>query len=99
MATEDKASFEWEAAKEQANIEKHGVSFSIAQHAFADPKRVILEDVTHSSEQESRYYCLGEAGEGILTLRFTYQGGRIRIFGAGYWRKGKQIYDKQNRLH
>ena len=63
------------------------------------PKRVILEDVTHSTEQERRYYCLGKVGDGIVTVRFTYRGERIRIFGAGYWRKGKQIYDRQDRLH
>ena len=99
MTTEDKASFEWDADKEQANLKKHGVSFATAQYAFIDPKRVILEDITHSSEQETRYYCLGRVGDGILTVRFTYRGGRIRIFGAGYWRRGKRIYDKQNRLH
>ena len=99
MAKGDKASFEWDAAKERANVEKHGVSFAAAQYAFADPKRVILEDVTHSTEQERRYYCLGQVGDGIVTVRFTYRGGRIRIFSASYWRKGKQIYDRQDRLH
>jgi uncharacterized DUF497 family protein len=80
-------------------LEKHGVSFSIAQYAFADQKRIILEDLTHSTEEEKRYFCLGKVGEGIMTVRFTYREGRIRIFGAGYWRKGKQLYDRQNRLH
>jgi hypothetical protein len=23
----------------------------------------------------------------------------VRIFGAGYWRKGKQIYDRENQVH
>ena len=32
-----------------------------------------------------------------MTVRFTYRGGRIRIFGTGYWRKGKRIYEQQNR--
>jgi hypothetical protein len=31
-----------------------------------------------------------------MTVRFTYRKGRIRIFGAGYWRKGKKIYEQQN---
>jgi uncharacterized DUF497 family protein len=99
MASQGRPSFEWDAAKEQANIEKHGVSFAAAQYAFADPKRIILEDITHSSGHEMRYYCLGKVADGILTVRFTYRGGQIRIFGAGYWRKGKKIYDQQNRLH
>ena len=28
---------------------------------------------------------------GVMTVRFTYRDGSIRIFGAGYWRKGKKI--------
>jgi hypothetical protein len=23
----------------------------------------------------------------------------IRIFGAGYWRKGKRIYERENQIH
>ena len=66
--------------------------------AFADPKRVIAEDVAHSAK-EQRYFCFGRVGEGILTVRFTYRGGIIRIFGAGYWRKGKAIYERENQIH
>ena len=66
-----------------------------AQFAFADPRRVIAEDLSHSSS-EKRYYCFGEVGGGVLTVRFTYREGVIRIFGAGYWRKGKRIYDREN---
>ncbi len=32
-----------------------------------------------------------------MTVRFTYRAGRIRIFGASYWWKGKRIYEQQNR--
>lgn len=74
---------------------KHGVSFTEAQFAFADPRRVIAEDLSHSSS-EKRYYCFGEVGGGVLIVRFTYREGVIRIFGAGYWRKGKRIYDRKN---
>jgi uncharacterized DUF497 family protein len=62
------------------------------------PRRVIAEDRTHSST-EDRYYCIGRSGEGILTVRFTYREGVIRIIGAGYWRKGKQIYERENKVH
>jgi hypothetical protein len=31
-----------------------------------------------------------------MTVRFTYRAGVIRIFGAGYWRKGKKIYEREN---
>ena len=39
-----------------------------------------------------------KVGEGILTVRFTYREHLIRIFGAGYWRKGRRIYNEQNQL-
>ena len=90
--------FEWDADKDRENREKHGVSFGLAQHAFADPLRVIAQDVTHS-QQEVRFFCFGRVGEGILTVRFTYREGIIRIFGAGYWRKGKRIYEQENHIH
>lgn len=84
--------FEWDADKDRENIEKHGVSFGLAQYAFADPSRVIAQDITHS-RHEARFFCFGRVGEGILTVRFTYREGIIRIFGAGYWRKGKKVYE------
>lgn len=90
-----KTRFEWDADKDAENQEKHGVSFTLAQQAFADPNRVIAEDLTHS-DIEKRYFCLGEVNAGILTVRFTYRSGVIRIFGAGYWRKGKTIYEREN---
>jgi hypothetical protein len=34
---------------------------------------------------------------GVMTVRFTWREGRIRIFGAGYWRKGKRLYDRENK--
>ena len=76
------ARFEWDLEKDRENRLKHGVPFAIAQFAFADPKRVIAEDVSHSSV-EPRYYCFGRVGDDILTVRFTYREGTIRIYGAG----------------
>jgi uncharacterized DUF497 family protein len=90
-----KARFEWDENKDAENREKHGVAFSLAQYAFADPHRVIAEDLAHS-EGEQRYFCFGKVEGGILTVRFTYRSGVIRIFGAGYWRKGKAIYEHEN---
>ena len=80
--------FEWDPAKDLENQRRHGVPFATAQFAFADPQRVIAEDLSHSGG-ERRYYCFGRVGEG----------GAIRIFGAGYWRKGKRIYEQENPVH
>ena len=87
-----KVQFEWDDTKNLQNQKKHGVTFSEAQYAFADPNRVIAEDINHSRIEE-RYYCFGKVGEKIMTVRFTYRQHRIRIIGAGFWRKGKDIYE------
>jgi uncharacterized DUF497 family protein len=87
--------FEWDEQKNKDNQNKHGVSFELAQYAFADSNRIIAEDLSHS-ENEKRFYCIGKVGEGIITVRFTYRRNIIRIFGAGYWRKGKRIYENKN---
>lgn len=93
-----KAHFEWDDGKDRENQAKHGVSFSVAQYAFLDPSRVIVQDVSHSRAEE-RFYCIGRIGDGIMTVRFTYRANIIRIYGAGYWRKGKKIYESQNKIH
>ena len=90
-----KTHFEWDEAKDKENQAKHDVPFSLAQRAFLDPHRIIVEDLEHSTE-EDRFYCVGHVGEGIMTVRFTYRGNVIRIYGAGYWRKGRKLYEEQN---
>ena len=90
-----KDSFDWDPEKDLTNQAKHGASFVEAQYAFADPNRVIAEDLSHS-KKEKRYYCFGKVGGGVMTVRFTYRSGVIRIFGAGYWRKGKKVYEREN---
>jgi len=93
-----KSSFEWDENKNKENQTKHNLSFSLAQYAFLDPHRIIAEDFTHSMDEE-RFYCIGRVDDGIMTVRFTFRGDIIRIFGAGYWRKGRKIYEKQNKIH
>ncbi|HBU69142.1 MAG TPA: hypothetical protein DEE98_02030 [Elusimicrobia bacterium] len=94
----NKTVFDWDPKKDEVNLSKHGISFFDAQFAFADPHRVILEDLEHSKD-EKRYYCIGKVDKGIITVRFTYRGNIIRIIGAGYWRKGRSYYEEKNKLH
>jgi hypothetical protein len=93
-----KTYFEWDENKNKLNQRKHNISFETAQFAFADQFRVIAKDAGHSVK-EDRYYCFGRIDEDIVTVRFTYRENKIRIIGAGYWRKGKQIYEKENKIH
>lgn len=94
----NKVVFELAEEKDKENQNKHNVSFSQAQLAFLDPRRVIAEDIKHSLD-ENRFYCIGRVGEGIMTVRFTYRSHVIRIYGAGYWRKGRRLYEEQNKIH
>jgi uncharacterized DUF497 family protein len=87
------ADFEWDEAKDIANQAKHGVPFEVAQRA--DPRAVIAEDLHHSGV-EDRFYCFGEVDGAIPAVRFTWREGRVRIFGAGYWRQGRKAYEETN---
>jgi uncharacterized DUF497 family protein len=40
-----RSDFEWEPFNDLINQEKHGVSFALAQLAFLDQHRIILEDL------------------------------------------------------
>ena len=58
---------------------------------------MIAEDLSHGAG-EKRYYCFGRVENGVLTVRFTFRNDLVRIFGAGYWRKGKAIYERENQI-
>lgn len=88
-------SFVWNREKELLNVEKHGVTFAVAARVFKDPKRKVFVDSKHS-EHEERFFCAGKAEGQILTVRFTARGGKIRIIGAGSWRKGREHYEKED---
>ena len=90
--------FDWDDAKEKANLAKHGVDFCTAHEAFVDPKRVRVQDISHS-QAEARQWCVGFDGRGLLTVRYTVRSGVIRVIGAGYWRKGKKLYEEANQIH
>jgi len=46
--TRKRSDFEWDDAKDSLNQKKHGVSLALAQFAFLDKNRIILEDLDHS---------------------------------------------------
>lgn len=87
--------FEWNDTKDALNRVKHGIGFVEAQQAFLDPQRLIAVDDAHSAT-EPRYFCLGRVDGRIMTVRFTVRGDTIRIIGAGYWRKGRGFYEREN---
>lgn len=89
--------FEWDDNKNLLNQIKHGVSFEEAKYCFSDEQRIVASDDAHSTMTESRYMCIGRIDGGVVTVRFTWRVGVIRILGAGFWRKGRKIYEQSNR--
>jgi len=64
--------FEWDIAKEQKNIQKHGVSFDFASYVFADPYALNQYD-EESSIDEDRWLLLGKSlSEIILVVVHTF---------------------------
>jgi uncharacterized DUF497 family protein len=92
------ASFEWDPEKDAENQRKHGVSFAEAQAAFLDSARVFARDLEHS-RTEPRFYCFGRVADDLRTVRFTYRANVVRSIGAGYWRKGKKLYEAHSKVH
>ncbi len=90
------SSFEWDEEKNKKNQAKHGISFEEAQQAFQDIDRLIIEDVKHSNTSEERFYCIGKVQERICTVRFLNRNNKLRIIGAGFWRKEQKFYEKIN---
>lgn len=49
--------FEWDENKNRVNRGKHGISFEIAQEVFADPFRLMIEDLEFSGDE--RFWTIG----------------------------------------
>jgi uncharacterized protein len=81
MPTEIAGEFEWDVAKSQANVRKHGVTFMEAARAFLDPFAVDLPDLTNPE----RLVLLGMTmPERLLCVVYTERtsSGRLRIISA-----------------
>ena len=59
--------FEWDEAKRDANLVKHGVDFVDALEVFADPRRIERIDKRRGYREERRQ-VVGRVGEQVLSL-------------------------------
>ena len=73
--------FEWDAAKDAANVAKHGVGFATAARIFEGP--TLTAPDTRRDYGESRDNSIGTV-DGVLYLVVTHTDrvGRIRIISA-----------------
>jgi len=72
--------FEWDDAKAESNLRKHGVTFEDAARAFDDLYGFDVSEAFHDDER--RIVLLGMAGIGLLAVTYTYRIERIRIISA-----------------
>ena len=74
--------FEWDPAKAEANLTKHGVSFEEAASAFEDPLSATGADPDHSI-REARFLTFGLSSCGrVLVVSHADRRGSIRIISA-----------------
>ena len=73
--------FEWDDAKAEANLTKHGVSFEIAVAVFADPDRADF-DASRSEEGEVRRKTVGKIQGRLFTVVYTIRADVCRIISA-----------------
>ena len=59
--------FEYDEAKEQANIKKHGISFRSAARVFFDEDYIEEADQAHS-DNEQRYNVIGDTSAGAPSV-------------------------------
>jgi uncharacterized protein len=72
--------FEWDEAKAEANVAKHGVSFEEAATALVDPNAIFLAE---NSADEERFVAIGMSlRTRILFVVHVVRGERDRIISA-----------------
>lgn len=91
--------FEWDDAKDRANMARHGIGFRTAILVFEDPDRLESYDAAHSLE-EDRYLTIGRIGETfvVVTVVYTERHDTIRIISARVATKTEKeaYYDYQH---
>ena len=53
--------FDWDAGNEQKNWRTHHVSAEEAEEPFFAEERLILEDIPHSTKEETRFILIGKS--------------------------------------
>lgn len=95
--------FDWDFAKAESNVRKHGVAFTEAQTVFGDPGAITVFDQEHSV-QEERFVTLGLSVIGRLvvvvhTEREDEQGNEVwwLISARRATRREERDYGKENK--
>ena len=89
--------FEWDEAKNQANIRKHGVSFETARRIFDRP--ILTRPDRRKNYGEDRYISIGQVEHAaLIVVVHTDRKGRTRLISARpASHKERQAYHEQIR--
>ena len=83
--------FEFDEAKSQANLDKHGMDFVAAQELWKDP---YLLEIRTKSEGEPRSVLIGKIREKHWSAVVTYREARIRLISVRRSRKKEvELYE------
>ena len=95
--------FEWDEAKAQSNIRKHGVSFELVRSVFIDPFALIEQDRVVGGE--ARWRTIGSTSTGIVLFvahAIEEQGNFevVRIISARRaTRRERELYGQNREKH
>src|SRR5690606_35099666 len=87
--------FEFDEAKSQANMDKHGIDFVAAQGLWKDP---YLLEIRAKTEDEPSFLLIGKIGEKHWSAVFTYRDSRIRLISVGRSSKKEVEHSESERL-
>ena len=71
--------FEFDEAKSQSNLSKHGIDFVDAQLLWNDPR---LLEIPARTEDEPRFLMIGLINEKYWSAVITYRGTNIRLISV-----------------
>ena len=85
--------YEWDEAKREANLRKHGFDFDDADIVLENPKRITFEE-SGRGEKRWRDLAFVETVRSVLAVVYTIRGYNIRIISfRKASRKERRIYD------
>lgn len=87
---------EWDPAKAESNLRKHGVTFEEAATVLGDPLSITLDDPDHS-ESEPRFLLVGRAATGrLLIVAITERGEAVRVISARLMTpRERRVYERE----
>jgi uncharacterized DUF497 family protein len=90
--------YEWDPAKQHANLAKHGIDFVDADLVFAAAFKMTI-DVTRPKDEEARFADFAEVDGHVLKLVYTIRDTMVRCisFRVASSKERRHFYEEKNR--